>query len=94
MCNSLFPFLVGEYVFGNYTPGRFAWILKDIVRVKMPIQEKGRQKIWNWDATGYQVAIDPWVIGDTKIWTPKGIMTGRQVEADTEDAVLGLEVAA
>lgn len=83
-----------ERAFGDYTPGRFAWILKDVAPLKKSIPAKGSQKIWNWNATEHLIAIDPWVVGDTKIWTPKGIMTGKQVAPGTEDAVLGLEVAA
>lgn len=83
-----------ERAFGDYTPGRFAWMLKDVKRLDQPIAAKGSQKIWKWDATEHQVAIDPWVVGDTKIWTPRGIVSGRRVEGGTEDAVMGLEVAA
>ena len=39
-----------------------------------------------------KVAIDPWVIGDTKIQTDKGIRSGKRVDPSKEDAVLGLEV--
>jgi len=83
-----------ERAFGDYTLGRYAWKLKDVARLKTPIPAKGQQGLWKWDATEHQVTIDPWVVGDTKIWTPRGIVSGRRVEAGTEDAVMGLEVAA
>src|SRR5690348_3969018 len=30
-----------EYSFGNYTPGRFAWILRDVYRLPDPIPANG-----------------------------------------------------
>ena len=39
-----------------------------------------------------KIAIDPFVIGDTKIQTDKGILSGKRVDPNKEDAVLGLEV--
>jgi hypothetical protein len=37
-----------EYYFGDYTPGRFAWILEDIQPLKEPIPARGMQGIWEW----------------------------------------------
>ena len=37
-----------ERLFGNYTPGRFAWILRDVVPVDPPIDAHGWQRLWNW----------------------------------------------
>lgn len=82
-----------ERAFGDYTPGRYAWVLKDVHPLVDPIQIRGRQRIWNWDETEHLVSIDPWVIDDTKIWTPKGVISGRKLDRPDEDAVLGLEVA-
>lgn len=36
-----------ENIFGNYSPGRFAWLLKDVVAFKNPIPCKGRQGWFN-----------------------------------------------
>jgi len=36
-----------EYHFGDYTPGRYAWILEDIQPLEEPVQAKGMQKLWN-----------------------------------------------
>lgn len=83
-----------EMLFGDWTPGRYAWQLENVYRLKEPIPAKGRQRIWNWDETEHEIAIDPWVIGPTKIWTPRGIMSGKQVDPGREDAVRGLEVEA
>lgn len=38
-----------EFSFGDYTPGRYAWILEDIKRLPKPIPARGRQGIWEWD---------------------------------------------
>ncbi len=35
-----------EYVFGNYEPGRFAWVSIDAVPLKAPIPCRGMQKIF------------------------------------------------
>lgn len=82
-----------EMLFGDWTPGRYAWQLEDVHQLKEPIPARGMQRIWNWDETEHLVAIDPYAIGSTKIWTPKGIMTGKKVDPNSEDAVRGLEVA-
>ena len=38
-----------EYVFGDYSDGRFGWILSDPVLFKEPIPCKGQLGIWNFD---------------------------------------------
>lgn len=38
-----------ELSFGDYTPGRFAWILKDVQKLPEPILVKGHQGLWNWE---------------------------------------------
>lgn len=40
---------VNEYHFGDYTPGRYAWILEDVQSLKEPIPAKGMQGLWNWE---------------------------------------------
>lgn len=35
-----------EYIFGNYTPGRYAWELQDIKLLKDPIPAKGQLRVW------------------------------------------------
>lgn len=37
-----------EYVFGDYTPGRYAWILEDVKWLPEPIPAKGHQGLWSW----------------------------------------------
>jgi hypothetical protein len=38
-----------EYHFGDYTPGRYAWMLQNIKPLPKPIPAKGMQRIWNWN---------------------------------------------
>jgi hypothetical protein len=80
-------------VFGDYTLGRFAWMLEDTHRLKGPIPARGKQRLWNWDETEYQVCIDPFIVGDTRIWTPLSVRSGKAVAKPNEDTVMGLEVA-
>jgi hypothetical protein len=37
-----------EYPFGNYTPGRYGWILKDIEMLSAPIPAKGQLGLWEY----------------------------------------------
>lgn len=39
-----------EWTFGNYTPGRWAFILRDVVPVVPAIPVHGWQRLWNWSA--------------------------------------------
>lgn len=34
--------------FGDFTPGRWAWLLDDIEPVDPPIPARGRQQLWTW----------------------------------------------
>lgn len=38
-----------ERTLGNYTPGRWAWILDDIQPLAEPIPAKGALSLWNWE---------------------------------------------
>lgn len=37
-----------ERAFGDYTPGRYAWIIADLRTLYIPIPAKGAQGLWNW----------------------------------------------
>lgn len=37
-----------EYYFGDYTPGRYAWILENVEMLDEPIQAKGQLNLWNY----------------------------------------------
>jgi activating signal cointegrator 1 len=38
-----------ESALGNYAPGRFMWILRDVVKFETPIPAKGKQGLWEWE---------------------------------------------
>ena len=38
-----------EYICGEYSEGRYAWILKDITPLNTPIPVKGKLGIWNYE---------------------------------------------
>jgi activating signal cointegrator 1 len=40
-----------ERAFGDYTPGRYAWILSDVKALYAPIATKGALGLWEWDGT-------------------------------------------
>ena len=82
-----------ELAFGDYSEGRFAWKLTEANQLATPIAVKGIQRIWNWDEAEHLVAIDLYSIGSTRIWTPKGVISGRKLDRPDEDAIKGLEVA-
>ncbi len=45
---SLEPLSEQERVFGDYSPGRFAWILEDVKLFPEPIPAKGALGLWEW----------------------------------------------
>ena len=38
-----------ERLLGDYSPGRYGWILEDVVELPEPIPATGRQGLWNWE---------------------------------------------
>ena len=36
-----------EIALGDYTPGRYAWMLDDIVKLRLPIPAKGARGLWD-----------------------------------------------
>lgn len=38
-----------EMLFGDWTPGRYAWELSNIQMLSEPIRAKGKQRLWNWE---------------------------------------------
>lgn len=47
--NSLKEVTGRELAFGDYAPGRYAWILKDIKQLPEPVPARGRQNLWEWE---------------------------------------------
>jgi hypothetical protein len=37
-----------EFAYGDFTAGRFAWLLDDIKPLAEPVPAKGRQGLWEW----------------------------------------------
>lgn len=40
--------IAGEAPFGDFSPGRWAWLLEDVQPIVPPIPAKGRQGLWWW----------------------------------------------
>lgn len=38
-----------EYSFGDYSPGRFAWLLANVRALPEPVPAKGALGLWEWD---------------------------------------------
>jgi hypothetical protein len=38
-----------ERAFGDYSRGRWIWILENVVRLSVPMGAKGAQGVWDWD---------------------------------------------
>lgn len=38
-----------ERSFGNYGPGRYAWLLGDVAPLREPLAAKGALGLWTWD---------------------------------------------
>lgn len=38
-----------EYIFGDFTPGRYAWVMENPVFFNEPIPASGKQGLWNWE---------------------------------------------
>jgi hypothetical protein len=37
-----------ELIFGDYTPGRYAWLTRNMIRFEAPVPFRGKQGLWNW----------------------------------------------
>ena len=46
---SIYEFPPHEYLFGDFTPGRWLWILTDVQPVDPPQPARGKQGIWQWE---------------------------------------------
>lgn len=40
-----------ELLFGDWTPGRFAWEIANVKMLETPIPAKGGQRLWNWEVS-------------------------------------------
>lgn len=41
-----------ERLFGDWTPGRFAWLLVDVEVLKKPVPARGAQGLWDYQPSG------------------------------------------
>ena len=48
-----------EHSFGDYTPGRFAWMLQNIYRLPDPIPASGRLGLWEWNPPNLPSLLPP-----------------------------------
>lgn len=40
---------VSELAFGDFSPGRFAWLLQNVRALENPIPARGARSLWDWD---------------------------------------------
>lgn len=45
-----------EFWFGDFSDGRFAWELREVRLLPVPIPARGMQRLWNWDGGPSQLA--------------------------------------
>ena len=51
-CRGIYPWqarTVTEDPFGDFSEGRYLWLLKDVVPLREPVPALGRQGIWDWN---------------------------------------------
>jgi hypothetical protein len=42
--------MLAQVPYGDFTPGRFAWLLSSIKALDEPMPAKGHQGLWEWSA--------------------------------------------
>lgn len=47
----LWPLTDQELAFGDYSPGRYAWLLADVKPLATPIPAKGALGLWDWEGS-------------------------------------------
>lgn len=53
-----------ERAFGNYAPGRYLWVMREVRRIK-PIPQRGAQGLWLWEVPWHLVSF---LDGDAPSW--------------------------
>lgn len=46
-----------EWTFGDFTAGRWLWVLEDIVALERPIAAKGMQGLWDWEPRNGELSV-------------------------------------
>lgn len=67
-----------ERALGDYSPGRFAWVLRNPVMFSKPIPARGQQGWWNWP---FVVMDLPAAVGSTESF---GERIARELERNAE----------
>lgn len=39
-----------ERAFGDFSPGRYAWLLQNVRALEVPVPARGKQSLWEWNA--------------------------------------------
>lgn len=47
-----------EYLFGDYSEGRFAWKLENILSLSVPIEAKGQLSLWTIETSDFEVVYE------------------------------------
>ncbi len=42
--------VTAELPYGDFAPGRYAWLLEDVQALPEPVPARGRQQLWDWPA--------------------------------------------
>lgn len=41
-----------NYISGDYTPGRYVWVLEGVRALERPVPARGMLGLWNWEPNG------------------------------------------
>jgi len=55
---SFTPILGNERAFGDYSPGRYAWLLADVRALPAPIPARGALGLWEWREMAVRATLD------------------------------------
>ena len=50
--------LLAQFQFGDFSPGRFAWVLGGICPLAAPVPAKGALSLWQWDGGPCELSSD------------------------------------
>ena len=64
-----------ERAFGDYSKGRFIWVLEHVLTLPAPIPAKGGQRLWNWSEREF-VPIIGYINGEPESWGYEEQVTG------------------
>lgn len=44
--------IASQLPYGDFSPGRYAWLIDNVQSVDPPIPARGRQGLWSWEPNG------------------------------------------